>query len=353
MDNVALLKKLTDVIGPSGFEEPVRDVIRELIEPLVDEILVDPMGNLIATKRGTSDTTLMLDAHMDEIGFIVTVVEPDGFLRFMQTSGWDQRIVPAHAVTIVSDFGKLVKGYIGTPPPHITKPEDRDKPFKMEDLFIDIGVSSAEEVAALGIRTGSPFIIGYPFEQLNDQVVMARAIDDRAGCAVIIRVLEALKDVELDVNLVACFSVQEEVGLRGAGVAAARIQPDFAIVLESTVAADVPGIPLTKRPTSMGKGPAIIVMDNSMITKGSIVRAITEFADERYLAWQYRVPLGGGTNAGAIQRSGVGVSAGVISLPVRYFHSPYALLRLDDFENTVKLVTELARSGQRFINWAR
>lgn len=350
MESVELLKRLTDVIGPSGFEEEVREVIREIVEPLVDDVRVDPLGNLIATRRGTGNRTLMLDAHIDEIGFIVSVIEPDGFLRFTQTSGWDPRIVPAHAVTIVTDFGTKVKGYIGTPPPHIQGPEDRDKPYRLEDLFIDIGASSADEVAALGIRTGSPLVIAYPFEQLNDRTIMARAIDNRAACAVLIQVLQLTAGLELDVNLVACFSTQEEVGLRGAGVAAYQVQPDLAIVLETTVAADVPGIPATRRPTSFGRGPAIVVLDNTMITRGSIVRGITEFANERMIPWQYRIPYGGGTNAGAIQRSRGGVSTGVISLPVRYFHSPYALMRLDDFEQTVRLVTELVRSGDRFID---
>jgi len=349
VDTVGLLKILTDAFGPSGFEEEVCETLQKIIAPFVDEMRVDAMGNLIATKRGTGDRTLMLDAHMDEIGFIVTFIEEGGFLRFTQTSGWDARIVPAHAVTILTDFGKKVKGYIGMAPPHILRPEDRDKPYKLDDLFIDIGVSSADEVAALGIRPGSPAVIAYPFEQLNDNVVMARAIDDRAGCAVIVKTLEALANQKLEINLVACFSVQEEVGLRGAGTAAYQIDPDIALVLESTVAADVPGIPATRQPTRFGRGPAVVVMDNTMITRGKTVRTITELADEHMISWQYRIPLGGGTNAGAIQRSRGGVMTGVISLPVRYFHSPYALMRLDDFESTVRLVDVFARTCHRFV----
>jgi endoglucanase len=310
---------------------------------------VDALGNLIATRRGTGDTTLMLDAHMDEIGFIISYVEEGGFLRFCQTSGWDPRIVPAQVLTIQTDLGGYVKGYIGMPPPHILRPEDRDKPYKLEDLFVDIGVSSSEEVAALGVRIGSPAVIAYPFEQLNEQVVMARAIDDRAGCAVIVKTLEALAGQELDATVVASFSVQEEVGLRGATTAAYQIEPDIALVIESTVAADVPGIPPARRPTRFGSGPAVIVMDNTMITRGRTVHAITELADEHLIPWQYRVPYGGGTNAGAIHRSRAGVLTGVVSLPVRYFHSPYALMRLDDFHNTVRLVTEFTRSCSQIV----
>jgi tetrahedral aminopeptidase len=344
VETVELLKTLTDVFGPSGFEEEVAETIKGLIEPFVDEMRVDTLGNLIATRRGSSDVTLMLDAHTDEIGFIVSYIEEGGFLRFTQTSGWDARIVPSHAVTIQTDLGTYVKGYIGMPPPHILRPEDRDKPYTFENMFIDVGVSSAEDVAKLGIRVGSPLVIAYPFEQLNDNTIMARALDDRAGCAVIVKTLEALASQQLDVNLVACFSVQEEVGLRGAGTAAFQIQPDIALVLETTVAADYPGIEARRRPTSFGGGPAFVVMDNTMITNPRAVRAITELADEHLIPWQYRLPTGGGTNAGAIQRSRGGVMTAVVSLPVRYFHSPYALMRLDDFEHTVRLVTEFTRA---------
>jgi len=349
VDTIELLKTLTDAFGPSGFEEEVCQALQHIIEPYVDEMRVDTLGNLIATRHGTGDTTLMLDAHMDEIGFVISFVEDGGFLRFAQTSGWDPRIVPAHAVTIRSDLGTKVKGYIGMPPPHILRPEDRDKPYTLEDLFIDIGAASVDDVARLGIRVGSPLVIAYPFERLNEQTVMARAIDDRAGCAVIVKTLEALASQKLEATVVASFSVQEEVGLRGAGTAAYQIQPDIALVLEATVAADVPGIPPARQPTQFGRGPAVVVMDNTMITNGRTVQALTELADEHFIPWQYRVPFGGGTNAGAIQRSRGGVLTGVVSLPVRYFHSPYALMRLDDFEHTVRLVTEFTRNCQGII----
>lgn len=344
MDTVELLKTLSDAFGPSGFEEDVCEILQRIVGPLVDEIRVDALGNLIATRHGTGNKTLMLDAHMDEIGFMISFVEDGGYLRFTQTSGWDARIVPAHAITIRTDLGTKVKGYIGMAPPHILRPEDRDKPYKLEELFIDIGATSMEDVAALGIRIGSPAVIAYPFEQLNDQVIMARALDDRAGCAVIVKTLEALVGKDVEVTIIASFSVQEEVGLRGAGTAAYQIDPDIALVLEATVAADVPGIPAARQPTKFGDGPAIIVMDNTMITNSNSVRTITELADKNQIPWQYRVPYGGGTNAGVIHRTRGGVQTNVVSLPVRYFHSPYALMRLDDFENTVRLVTAFSRN---------
>jgi endoglucanase len=349
MDTVELLRRLTSAFGPSGFEDAVRETIREIVEPLVDDVRVDTLGNLIATKRGRGDSVLMLDAHMDEIGFMVTYVEEGGFLRFTTLGGWDARIVPSHAMTIRSDDGSFVKGMIGTAPPHVLRAEDREKPFKLDDLFIDIGATSADEVAALGIHTGSPAVIAYPFEPLNDRVVMSKAIDDRAGCAVLIRTLEALAGEELDVTVVANFAVQEEVGLRGAETAAYQIDPDIAIAVEGTIAADVPGIAGSRTPTRQGRGPAISVLDNSMIGNPTMVNALRTAADEAGIPWQYKVPAPGGTDAGIIHRTRAGVLAGVVSMPCRYIHSPYAVLRLEDFENAHRLVTEFARRSAALV----
>jgi len=345
LETVELLRTLTSAFGPSGFEEEARDVIKAIVEPLVDELRVDTLGNLIATKRGRGDQTLMLDAHIDEIGFLVSYVEEGGFLRFTTLGGWDARIVPSQAMTIRADDGTFVKGMIGTAPPHILRPEDRDKPFKLDDLFVDIGASTADEVAALGIRTGSPAVIAYPFEQLNERVVMAKAIDDRAGCGVLIRVLEALAETELDITLVANFAVQEEVGLRGAGTAAYQIDPDLALAIEGSIAADVPGIPPARQPMRQGRGPAISVLDSTMIPTARMVNALTSIANDAGIPWQYKVPAPGGTDAGAIHRNRAGVLSGVVSIPCRYIHSPYAVMRLEDFENTARLVTEFVRRG--------
>lgn len=343
MESIELLRTLSDAFGPSGFEDEVREIIQGLVEPLVDEVRTDVLGNLIATRRGTGPLTLMIDAHMDEIGFIVSHVEESGFLRFTQTSGWDQRIVPANALTIRTADGGTVKGMIGVQPPHITPPAEREKPFKPDDLFVDIGASSADEVASMGVHVGSPAVIAYPFEHLRDDVIMGKALDDRAGCAIIVKSLEALQGEDLDITVVAAFTVQEEVGLRGAGTAAYQIEPDIALALETTIAADTPGITSAKQISRQGKGPVISVMDNSMIVPRRFVHALTSTADEDSIPWQYKTPAAGGTDAGAIHRSRGGVLSGVISLPCRYIHSPYSVLRLSDFEQAVRLVTAFTR----------
>lgn len=345
LDTLSLLNDLSDSFGISGFEDEVRAVLESLVRPLADDVRTDTLGNLIVTRRGSGPFTLMLDAHMDEVGFMVSYIEPSGFLRFAPIGGWDPRIIPSHSMTVMTDAGVPVKGVIGVPPPHITPQADRERPHKMEDLFVDIGAESAQAVAELGIRIGSPAAIAYPFEKLNDNLVCGKALDDRAGCAVLVKTLEALQGENLDLTVVANFAVAEEVGLRGAQTAAYQIDPDIALAIEGTIAADTPGTIPAKQPTGFGKGPAISVLDNSMIGNPRMVKALTSLADAEGIRWQYKVPAPGGTDAGAIQRSRAGVLAGVVSVPCRYIHSPLSLMRLDDFENTVRLVTAFARHG--------
>lgn len=345
LNTVDLLRELSETFGISGFEDDVQTVIASIVQPLADDIRTDTLGNLIVTRRGRGDKTLMLDAHMDEIGFMVSFVEPGGFLRFAPIGGWDPRVIPSHSMTIMADGGAAIKGVVGVPPPHITPPADREKPHKMDDLFIDIGAESSREVAEMGIHIGSPAAIAYPFEQLNDNLVRGKALDDRAGCAVLIKTLEALQGEDLDMTVVANFAIAEEVGLRGATTAAYQIEPDIALAIEGTIAADTPGTPPSKQPTRFGQGPAISVLDNSMIGNPRMIHALTSLADSEDICWQYKVPAPGGTDAGAIQRSRGGVLAGVVSIPCRYIHSPFSLMRLDDFEGTVRLVTAFARHG--------
>ncbi len=350
LDTLTLLNDLSDAFGISGFEDSVRERLEPLVRPLVDDVRTDTLGNLIATRRGSGPLTLMIDAHMDEVGFMVSYIEPNGFLRFAPIGGWDPRIIPSHSMTVMTDDGRPVKGVVGVPPPHITPPADREKPHKMEDLFIDIGADNAAAVAEMGVRIGSPAVIAYPFESLNDNLVCGKALDDRAGCAVLVKTLEALQGEALDLTVVANFAVAEEVGLRGAQTAAYQIDPDIALAIEGTIAADTPGTTPARQPTGFGKGPAISVLDNSMIGNPRMVQALTSIADAEGIRWQYKVPAPGGTNAGAIQRSRAGVLAGVVSVPCRYIHSPLSLMRLDDFENTVRLVTSFARKGGRQLN---
>jgi endoglucanase len=341
--SVQLLEKLSTAFGVSGFEDDVRHVIAQQVKPLVDEVRVDPLGNLIATRTGTSDFTLMLDAHMDEVGLIISYIEEKGFLRFALLGGWDVRILPAQVVKIRTRAGKLITGVIGSVPPHVLKPEDREKPFKLEDLFIDVGAASAEDVQKMGIRIGDPAVPYYPFEQLSDTVVGGKAFDDRAGCAVAIRALQELQKETLDLTLVCNFAIGEETGLRGARAAAYSINPTVALALEGTIGADVPGVAPARQPTTLGKGPAITIADSSLVTSRRVVEALEKVAEQLKISYQYKLPIYGGTDAGAIHTTRGGILSGVLSVPCRYIHSQFSLLRLDDFESTVKLTVGFVR----------
>jgi putative aminopeptidase FrvX len=346
MDTVELLRELSDQFGVSGFEGEIRDWIYANIKDRVDDIQIDVLGNLMATINPGRDLIMMLDAHMDEIGIMVSYVEEGGFLRFAPIGGWDPRVLPAKQVEIRSRDGKKYRGVIGASPPHIQTPEEQKQALKVEDLFVDIGAHSREEVLTQGIEVGSPGNLHYPFQLLEKNRVMGKALDDRVGCAVLIRCLEYLWAKRPDFTLVANFAVSEEVGLRGAKTAAHQIKPDVALAIEGTVGADTPGIPAHKCPARLGKGPAISVADNSIIINPSLVTFIEEVAKALKIPWQHKTPLFGSTDAGAIHLTGKGVLTGIVSVPCRYIHSPSSVLDLQDFEHTVSLVVELICRGR-------
>ena len=346
MDNVELLGELSSQFGVSGFEGEVREWICKNIREWVDAIEIDVLGNLMARINPDRDFVLMLDAHMDEIGIMVSYVEENGFLRFAPIGGWDPRVFPAQQVEIRSRDGKKHRGVIGASPPHIQTPEEQKQALKVEDLFIDIGVNSREEVGVLGIGPGSPGCLHYPFQLLNTGRAMGKALDDRVGCAILIRCLEYFSKHRPDFTLVANFAIGEEVGLRGAKTAAYQIQPDVALVIEGTVGADTPGIPAHRCPARLGRGPAISVADKSIIVNPSFVAFIEQIAEASNIPWQHKVPLTGGTDAGEIHVAGRGVLTGVISVPCRYIHSPSSVVDLKDFEHTLSLVIEVVRRAR-------
>lgn len=345
MQTIDLLRQLSDAFGVSGFEDEVRELVRSLVSPHVDEVRTDTLGNLFAIRKSSDPAakTLMLDAHMDEIGFIVKWIEKDGFLRFAPIGGWDPRIVPGHRVKIQTRSGELRTGVIGTAPPHILSPEARKASLPIEKMFIDIGATSAEEVQEMGVRIGDPLTIHYPFMSLSDGCVTGKAFDDRAGCAVLIETAERTAGQDLGVNVVFAFVFGEEVGLRGARTAAFQIEPDLAIAVEGTIGADMPDVPDHSQPVRLGCGPAISVADRSIVVTRKVLIAMESIAEAAGIPYQYKLPTYGGTDAGAIHLSRGGVLAGIVSVPCRYIHSPISTLRLADFELTSRFVTELVR----------
>ncbi|MBI5059517.1 M42 family peptidase [candidate division KSB1 bacterium] len=346
-----LLRNLSEAFGPSGHEDDVRAYIIEQIKPLVDEFHVDAIGNLIAVKQGSSPRKLMLDAHTDEIGVMVRYIDEHGFLRFAKIGGWDDRIFPAHRVKLKGRDGGFYHGVIGMAPPHVLSDDSKQKTIKAEDYFIDIGATSAAEAAALGARVGDPGVIEYPYFEFAPNHVMGKAFDDRAGCALLILLLQALAEgrVQTTLTLYASFATSEEVGLRGARVAAYTIDPELAIALEGTIGSDFPGVPAEKRPCAARNGPVISVIDNSII----VPRKMSDFqmacAERAKVPYQVKMPIYGGTNAGSIHLSRAGVLTGVLAVPCRYIHSPNTTLYWPDFEHSLALLEEMVRSAHTLL----
>lgn len=328
-----LLTALSDAPGVSGNEAAVRKIIRQAIQDHVDEIRVDNLGNLIARKqpaRGSAGLRVMVAAHMDEIGFMVVKIDSDGLLKFRAIGGIDSRIVLSKAVRIGDDG---VPGIIGVKPIHLTDDAETSKVLDIENLAIDIGAAS-EEDARKSVKPGDYVHFGTRFGRVGD-LVKGKAFDDRVGCAV----LAALLREEYPLELIAAFTVQEELGLRGARVVAYDIDPDVAFVLEGTIADDLPKDRDTSPTTELGKGPAITFMDRSVIPDKRLVRLLVETAEAHSIPYQFRRALGGGTDAGQIHLAREGIPSAVVSVPCRYIHSPAALLSPEDFKHTIELMT--------------
>jgi tetrahedral aminopeptidase len=334
-----LLERLSSAHGPSGHERAVRNLVRGEIEPLVDRIEVDAMGNLIAFKEaegGGGDgprLKVMLAAHMDEVGFMITEVSKTGLLKFQAVGGVDPRTLPGKRV-LVGD--NLTPGVIGAPVPHLSS---GDRVPGIEDLAIDIGAT--DDKGANGkAKAGDYATFATRFTVLHDDpawpTVRGKAFDDRAGCAVVMAVLAE----RYPVDLYAVFTVQEEVGLRGARVAAYRVNPDAAIALEGTICDDLPQGPDedVTRVTRMGHGPAITLMDRSLVSHPGMLRLLQETAAAEQIAVQYKAPGLGGTDSGVIHQVHAGVPSITVATPCRYIHSPAAILNLNDLAATAALV---------------
>lgn len=326
-----VLKELTVLNGVSGNEEAVRDYIKEKISPYVDDIKVDPIGNLIAYKKGKSqDSVVMLAAHMDEVGFIVTGYNDMGMLKFESIGGVDDRILPGKPVTIGD---KKIPGVIGAKAIHLQERDEIGNVWKIKNMYIDIGASSKEEAEKLA-PLGEYISFYGEYEEYGSNCIKAKALDDRVGCAVLMEVLKG----SYEFDLYACFTVQEEIGLRGAEVAANRVKPDIAIVIEGTTCSDVPETEKHQYSTKLGKGPAITLMDRGTYPDRKLVNYIYDLARKNDIEVQFKQTATGGNDSAKIQRSGKGVKVAVISIPCRYIHSPASIMNKNDFENCKKLV---------------
>jgi endoglucanase len=291
----------------------------------------------------------MVDAHMDEIGFIISHVEKEGLLRFAPLGSWDPRVFPAHQVVIQTRLGKNVMGTIGMPPPHVQAAEERKTVIPIDDLFIDVGVSSAEEAIALGIEIGVPGTLATTVETLKTGTIMGKALDNRIGCALLVEILEYFSQHVPDYTLVANFATGEEVGLRGATTAAYMIDPQLALVLESTVG-DTLGLPDRKQPSRLGRGAVITVADKRTIVPPYLIKFLTNLAARENIPIQYKTPLYGSTDAGVIHTTRGGVPTAVLSVPCRYIHSPNGIMKLEDYESVFRLAISFLKNARQALH---
>lgn len=331
-----LLKELCLINGTSGNESAVRDAIIEKIKDLC-EYRVDALGNLICFCKGkkSSDRKVMICAHMDEVGFIVTYIRNDGTLCINEVGGINPSVVIGRQVK-VGDKG--ISGVVGSTAVHNLSADEKNAPPKFDGLYIDIGADSREE-AEKYVSLGDFAYFDSEFVRLGEKCIKSKAIDDRAGCAILIKLMQ--DGVEYDTYFV--FNVQEEIGLRGARVSAFSVEPDFAIVLEATTASDIDGVGGAKKVCSLGKGAVVGFMDRSTVYDRELFRIAFDTAEEQGIPCQTKTMIAGGNDSGAIHLSGKGVRTIAVSVPCRYIHSPSCVMNYDDMESVYSLTKELSK----------
>ncbi|MAS37562.1 MAG: peptidase M42 [Anaerolineaceae bacterium] len=333
-----LLKELSEAIGVSGQENAVRKVVLNAIDGHAERIRIDALGSVTAVKPGTDGANrprIMIAAHMDEIGFMVKGFDSDGLIRFTNVGGIDARILPGLRVKVGD---KKLPGVIIWTPIHMNRDQNT---VKLDNLRIDIGASN-KDGASGQVKPGEIIAFDSSYVEMSEKMRLGKAFDDRVGCSLLVDVLQG---GPYPVDVLAAFTVQEEIGLRGAAVAARILQPDLAFALEGTTAHDLPNP--TAEPddheqpnptTRLGDGPALTAMDNSMITDPRLLKWLRSTAESNDIPYQLKTARGGGTDAGSIHISDSGVPSAVISVPCRYIHSPRAILNVDDYNHTLRLV---------------
>ena len=325
------LKTLCALPGVSSFEDEVRDYIRNRVAPYADSLRVDAMGNLIVFKKGAKSTgnKLMLCAHMDEVGLIVRDITDEGYLKFSCVGGIDRRVLLGKQVMVGAD---KVPGIIGLKAIHMTTPEERKKVPPLTDYYIDIGAADQEQAQKL-VELGDCCVFAGDVVEFGGGMLKAKAIDDRVGCAVLVKLLEE----ELPMDCTFVFTVQEEVGTRGAFGAAFSVTPEIAVVFEGTTAADNPALEEHTQVCWPGRGPVLSWMDGSAVYDRELFELLRGLAEANRVPWQMKHYLSGGTDAGAIQRTKAGVRVTGISAAVRYLHAPSSVASISDMEHMLTL----------------
>ena len=338
----SLIEKLSLAFGPSGCEGEVAGLIRQELEGLPVELISDRMGNLIAHLKGPEGAPrVMLSAHMDEVGFMITEIEKEGFLRFSTLGGIDPRVLVGRAVQVGNE-DKRALGVVSAKGIHFQTAEERKKLPKIEDMYIDLGVLDREEAETL-VALGDFGTFDTRFVEFGKDgaYFSGKALDDRVGCAILLEVLRAAVAKRLALDLYFAFTVREELGISGATVVANRIAPDIAVVLETTAIADLPNVDASRRVANVGEGGVLSLLDRGTIYDRDLIDKALETAKERGIPVQVKRYVSGGNDAKNIQRTGVGVQCLAFSLPTRYLHAPVSVGKYSDVEAMVELLSAM------------
>ncbi len=336
-----LLAKLVNVDGVAGFEQEVRQVMGEELSNF--DIMEDNIGSFVAYKNGTEDLKLMLAGHLDEVGFMVARITDEGFIYMKPVGGWFSQVVLAQKFRITTRSGAKIHGVTGSTPPHILSADERNTPVKLEDIYLDLGVNSKEEVTNLGVNIGDMITPAIDFTTMNNpDYLMGKAFDNRVGCYIVCEVMNRLKDAETKANVYGVGTTSEEIGLRGAKTVTNLVKPDVAIAIDTTIDASVPKTN-NRVQAKTGEGPVVLIMDASIIAHVGLRNYFLDLANELNIPVQCDFLSAGGTDAGAIHQQGSGVVALSFAIATRYLHSHTSMINYKDVENAIEMITEFTK----------
>ena len=340
-----ILKDLSMLNGIPGNERQVRDYMTEKMKNL-GNVSYDNLGSIIAEKVGNPDgPKIMVAGHMDEVGFMVTTITEEGYVKFTPAGGWWSQVMLAQQMTITTNAGKEIRAVIGAKAPHILTPEEKKKPVEMDKMYLDLGVENKEEASKLGIKPGDMITPYIEYQELsNKKYLLGKAWDNRIGCAAAIEVLENIQNKKHENIYYGVGTVQEEVGLRGAKTSAYKIEPDIGIALDTTIAYDFPG---GSKNTVLGKGVGIMFKDSSMVGHKGLRDYVVSLCESEKIPYQLTYLERGGTDGGSIHMTANGAPSIALCLPVRYLHSHTSIVHKDDYDAMIKLVTVLVEKLDR------
>ncbi|MCK5084760.1 MAG: M42 family metallopeptidase [Candidatus Pacebacteria bacterium] len=344
-----LLEKLSNAHGISGHEKEIRSILEEEIKPFVDEIKTDKLGNLIATKNGEGPS-VMIAAHMDEIGFMVKYIDDDGFIYFAKSGGWfDQTLLNQRV--IIHAKNKHIVGVVGSKPPHIMKAEEMKKIIEIGEMYLDIGAKNKKDVEKIGVQVGDTITLDRKFESLSNNMVTGKAFDNRAGIVMMIEAARILSKSKVKARIHFVGTVQEEVGLKGARTSAYSLNPDVAIATDVSITGDHPGVEKKHSSLEIGSGPSITVSDAEgvgIVVAESVLNWMKDSAKKERIPYQLSVTEGGMTDAAIINMTKHGIPSGGICVATRYIHSPVEVLDLKDLEQCAELIVGCVRSAHKY-----